>query len=47
MAAAPNLAVPALYAWAEGAGIDLTEVGVHSATLEDVFLAVTGRSLRD
>jgi ABC-2 type transport system ATP-binding protein len=43
----PNLSVPALYRWAEETESDLFEVGVHSATLEDVFLAVTGRSLRD
>ena len=45
--AQPNLSVPALYRWSDEAGVRLFDVGVHSATLEDVFLAVTGRSLRD
>ena len=28
-------------------GVDLTEFGTHSATLEDVFVSLTGRNLRD
>ena len=44
---APNSSVPALYRWSEESRVPLTDVSVHSATLEDVFLAVTGRSLRD
>ena len=28
-------------------GIPLTELRTHSATLEDVFVALTGRHLRD
>ncbi len=43
----PNSSVPALYRWSEKSGVPLSEVSVHTATLEDVFLAVTGRSLRD
>lgn len=31
----------------DGAGIDLESIGVHRPTLDDVFLTLTGRSLRD
>jgi ABC-2 type transport system ATP-binding protein len=43
----PNLAVPALYEWARAHDVDLVDVNVRSATLEDVFLATTGKTLRD
>ena len=44
---APNLAVPALYQWAQDHDTELVDVNVRSATLEDVFLATTGKTLRD
>jgi ABC-2 type transport system ATP-binding protein len=40
-------AVPALLAELNRQGIPLTELRTHSATLEDVFVTLTGRSLRD
>ncbi len=43
----PAHAVPALFAWATHAGIDLADVRVTTPTLEDVFLARTGHHLRD
>jgi ABC-2 type transport system ATP-binding protein len=42
----PSTAVPALFAWAAAAAIDLAEVQVAAPTLEDVFLARTGTRLR-
>jgi ABC-2 type transport system ATP-binding protein len=40
-------AVPALLAEVSRQGIALTQLSTHSATLEDVFVALTGRRLRD
>lgn len=40
-------AVPALLDVLARAGLPLTELRTHSATLEDVFVALTGRHLRD
>jgi len=40
-------AVPALIEELTRQGIPLTELRTHSATLEDVFVALTGRHLRD
>ena len=40
-------AVPALLAELVRRGIRLTELRTHSATLEDVFVTLTGRHLRD
>ena len=40
-------ALPALLDELERQGQPLTELRVHSATLEDVFVALTGRRLRD
>jgi ABC-2 type transport system ATP-binding protein len=40
-------AVPALLEELARGGIPLTELRTHSATLEDVFVALTGRRLRD
>lgn len=40
-------AVPALLSELARQGIPLTELRTHSATLEDVFVALTGRHLRD
>jgi ABC-2 type transport system ATP-binding protein len=45
--AALHLAVPALLAALVRRGIPLTELRTHSATLEDVFVTLTGRHLRD
>ena len=40
-------AVPALFDELARRGIPLTELRTHSATLEDVFVSLTGRHLRD
>jgi ABC-2 type transport system ATP-binding protein len=40
-------AVPALLGELTRQGVPLTELRTHSATLEDVFVALTGRHLRD
>jgi ABC-2 type transport system ATP-binding protein len=40
-------AVPALLAEINRQGVPLAELRTHSATLEDVFVALTGRHLRD
>jgi ABC-2 type transport system ATP-binding protein len=40
-------AVPALLAELTRQGLPLTELSTHSATLEDVFVSLTGRHLRD
>jgi ABC-2 type transport system ATP-binding protein len=42
-----HLAVPALLAYLVAHGAPLTELKTHSATLEDVFVSLTGRHLRD
>jgi ABC-2 type transport system ATP-binding protein len=39
--------VPALLEKLAECGIPLTELRTHSATLEDVFVSLTGRHLRD
>ena len=44
---AADMAVPALFAWARNAGVELQDVSIHRATLEDVFLNLTGNRLRD
>jgi ABC-2 type transport system ATP-binding protein len=40
-------AVPALLAALAGTGASLSRLTTHSATLEDVFVSLTGRHLRD
>jgi ABC-2 type transport system ATP-binding protein len=40
-------AVPALLAELSRRGLELGELATHSATLEDVFVSLTGRQLRD
>lgn len=40
-------AVPALLAEIEGSGAKLVHLSTHHATLEDVFVSLTGRELRD
>ena len=44
---APHVAIPALLAALPRHGARLTELRTHSPTLEDVFVALTGRALRD
>ncbi len=39
--------VPALLSWAGERGEQLADLEVRPATLEDVFLALTGRELRE
>src|SRR5580692_637777 len=39
--------VPRIFAEVDALGLHLTEFRTHSATLEDVFVALTGRNLRD
>jgi ABC-2 type transport system ATP-binding protein len=39
--------LPALLRTAEGAGSTLVQLSTHAPTLDDVFLHLTGRSLRD
>lgn len=46
-ATALHEAVPALLAALSTRGLPLVELGTHSATLEDVFVGLTGRQLRD
>ena len=40
-------ALPALLAALEQRGLALAELRTHSPTLEDVFVSLTGRALRD
>jgi ABC-2 type transport system ATP-binding protein len=42
-----HLAVPRIFAALKEQGLHLTEFRTHSATLEDVFVRLTGRNLRD
>jgi ABC-2 type transport system ATP-binding protein len=42
-----HLAIPALLAELSRQGLALSEFATHHATLEDVFVALTGRHLRD
>ena len=39
--------IGALLPMADGRGIELRNLGIRRATLEDVFLDLTGRALRD
>jgi hypothetical protein len=39
--------VPAVLAWLEGRKLEVCGVASRRATLEDVFLHLTGRTLRD
>ncbi|NJD17902.1 MAG: ABC transporter ATP-binding protein [Gemmatimonadetes bacterium] len=43
----PHRALPALMAELERQGAEMTELLTHHATLEDLFLSLTGRHLRD
>jgi ABC-2 type transport system ATP-binding protein len=40
-------ALPSLLSWAEERGVGFSDIRVLPATLEDVFLSITGRSLRE
>ena len=42
-----HLAVPRIFAVLTEQGVQLSEFRTHSATLEDVFVGLTGRNLRD
>ncbi len=42
-----HTAVPLIFAALDEQGLDLSEFRTHSATLEDVFVSLTGRTLRD
>jgi ABC-2 type transport system ATP-binding protein len=42
-----HTAVPSIFAALESQGLHLTELRTHSASLEDVFVGLTGRNLRD
>jgi ABC-2 type transport system ATP-binding protein len=42
-----HTAVPSIFAALEDEGVELSEFRTHSATLEDVFVSLTGRTLRD
>jgi len=42
-----HVALPALLSWIGAHHLQLTELSTHSATLEDVFVSLTGRQLRD
>ncbi|MEN8040968.1 MAG: ABC transporter ATP-binding protein [Actinomycetota bacterium] len=44
---ATDVAVPALFNWAAQASVSITDLTIHRPTLEDVFLNITGRRLRD
>jgi hypothetical protein len=39
--------VPRIFESLAAQGLNLTEFRTHSATLEDVFVSLTGRNLRD
>jgi ABC-2 type transport system ATP-binding protein len=43
----PHVAVPRIFAALHSQGLHLSEFRTHSATLDDVFLRLTGRNLRD
>ena len=42
-----HVTLPALLALAQGRGATLARLSTRQATLEDVFLSLTGRHLRD
>ncbi len=43
----PHRSIPGLYQMVDASGGELTVLNTHHATLDDVFLAMTGRQLRD
>jgi ABC-type uncharacterized transport system ATPase subunit len=42
-----HTSVPRIFAALDAQGLHLSEFRTHSATLEDVFVRLTGRNLRD
>jgi ABC-2 type transport system ATP-binding protein len=44
---APHVALPALLQWLQGQRRDLAQLTTRHASLEDVFVTLTGRHLRD
>ncbi len=42
-----HTSVPRIFAALEAEGLHLSEFRTHSASLEDVFVRLTGRNLRD
>jgi ABC-2 type transport system ATP-binding protein len=43
----PHLAITSLFDWCQKSGLSLSHLTTRQATLEDVFIALTGRNLRD
>jgi ABC-2 type transport system ATP-binding protein len=43
----PHVALPALLAWLRAGGFELSALSTRHVSLEDVFVALTGRHLRD
>ncbi len=43
----PHVAIPALLAHLDERGVQLSSLSTHRASLEDVFMTLTGRTLRD
>ncbi|MBI5467047.1 MAG: DUF4162 domain-containing protein, partial [Candidatus Kerfeldbacteria bacterium] len=43
----PAKTLPALFALASASGVTINNLQMHQATLEDVFLKLTGHTLRD
>jgi ABC-2 type transport system ATP-binding protein len=43
----PHRSLPALVALVQARGLTLARLGTRHATLEDVFVSLTGRQLRD
>lgn len=43
----PETTLPSLFTFAQKRGVQLKDLQMHQATLEDVFLKLTGRSLRE
>jgi ABC-2 type transport system ATP-binding protein len=43
----PHVAIPALLAFLDARGLPLDALSTHRASLEDVFVTLTGRNLRD
>ena len=43
----PATTLPALFTYAQGVNLTIKNMQMHQATLEDVFLKLTGRTLRE
>jgi ABC-2 type transport system ATP-binding protein len=44
---APHRLIPTLFEFLAGTGVAVTELSTHQATLDDVFIAQTGRQLKE